>query len=73
LNRKAIGQALHCAKETAGKPTVAFFILHQQPGDREKLKFVTRLCRCYKIKVWFMNDEPENRCKNQLKEFHVTI
>ncbi len=60
---EAIGKALHYAKETGKKPAVAFFIL-QQPGDREKLKYVTWLCHYYKIKVWFINDELKNGCKN---------
>lgn len=48
---EAIGQTLHYAKETGKKPAVAFFILRHQPGDRERLKYATRLCHDYKIKV----------------------
>lgn len=61
---EAIGQALHYAKETGKKPAVAFFIAHRQPGDQEKLKYVTWLCNYYKIKVWFINEELEKGCKN---------
>lgn len=56
---EAIGQALHYAKETGKKPAIAFFIIDRQPGDKDKLQYVTRLCRHYKIKVWFINEELE--------------
>ena len=58
---EAIGQALHYAKETGKKPAVAFFIVDHQPGDKEKLKYVTWLCNYYKIKVWFINEELEKK------------
>lgn len=54
---EAMGQALHYAKETGKKPAIAIFILDHQPGDKEKLQYVTRLCNHYDIKVWFINDE----------------
>lgn len=73
MNRKAIGQTLHYAQATGRNPAVAFFILHQQTENREKLKYVAWLCRYYKIKVWFINDDLANGCKNQLKELHVNF
>jgi hypothetical protein len=54
---EAIGQALHYAKETGKKPAIAVFIVDHEPGDKEKLKYVTWLCNYYKIKVWFINEE----------------
>jgi len=56
---EAIGQALHYAKETGRKPAVAFFVLEINPVDRKKLKYATKLCEHYGIKVWFINDELE--------------
>lgn len=56
---EAIGQALHYAKETGKKPAIAIFIIDHKQGDKEKLKYVMRLCNYYKIKVWFINDELE--------------
>lgn len=56
---EAIGQALHYAKETGKKPAIAFYIAERQPGDEDKLKYVTWLCGYYKIKVWFINEELE--------------
>jgi hypothetical protein len=54
---EAMGQALHYAKETGRKPAIAIFITDSEPGDKQKLKYVTRLCDYYKIKVWFINEE----------------
>jgi hypothetical protein len=54
---EAIGQALHYAKETGKKPAIAIFIEDQNQEDKEKLKYVMRLCDYYKIKVWFINEE----------------
>ncbi|MGV8057506.1 MAG: hypothetical protein AB2L12_05670 [Smithellaceae bacterium] len=54
---EAIGQALHYAKETGKKPAIAIFILDHEPGDREKLKYVQRLCDYYKIQFWYINEE----------------
>jgi len=54
---EAIGQALHYAKETGKKPAVAFYILEDEPGHREKLKYAVWLCNYYKIKTWFINEE----------------
>lgn len=54
---EAIGQTLHYAKETGKKPAVAIFIVDHEPGDKQKLKYVTWLCNYYKIKVWFINEE----------------
>ncbi|MFZ4438843.1 MAG: hypothetical protein ACOYOS_10480 [Syntrophales bacterium] len=56
---EAIGQALHYAKETGKKPAIAIFMEEQRDEDKEKLKYVTRLCGYYKIKVWFINEELE--------------
>lgn len=61
---EAIGQTLHYAKETGKKPAVAIFIVDHKQGDKEKLKYVTRLCNYYKIKVWFINEELE-KAKNK--------
>ena len=60
---EAIGQALHYAKETGKKPAIAIFIADHKYGDKEKLKYVTRLCDYYKIKVWFINEELEKEKK----------
>jgi hypothetical protein len=60
---EAIGQALHYAKETGRKPAIAIFIVDHRPGDKEKLKYVMRLCHYYKIKVWFINEELEKARK----------
>ena len=60
---EAIGQALHYAKETGKKPAIAIYIVDHQPGDKEKLKYVTLLCNYYKIKVWFINEELEKARK----------
>jgi hypothetical protein len=54
---EAIGQALHYAKETGKKPAIAIFVEDQNQEDKEKLKYVMRLCDYYKIKVWFINEE----------------
>lgn len=54
---EAIGQALHYAKETGKKPGIAIYITDHQSGDEDKLKYVTRLCNYYGIKVWFINEE----------------
>jgi hypothetical protein len=54
---EAIGQALHYAKETGKKPAIAIFMEEQGDADKEKLKYVMRLCGYYKIKVWFINEE----------------
>jgi hypothetical protein len=54
---EAIGQALHYAKETGKKPAIAIFMEDQREEDKEKLKYVIRLCGYYKIKVWFINEE----------------
>jgi hypothetical protein len=56
---EAIGQALHYAKETGKKPAIAIFMEEQGDEDKEKLKYVIRLCGYYKIKVWFINEELE--------------
>ncbi|MCX5831709.1 MAG: hypothetical protein NT140_07450 [Deltaproteobacteria bacterium] len=56
---EAIGQALHYAKETGKKPAIAIFMEEQRDEDKEKLKYVIRLCGYYKIKVWFINEELE--------------
>jgi hypothetical protein len=56
---EAIGQALHYAKETGKKPAIAIFMDEQRDEDKEKLKYVIRLCGHYKIKVWFINEELE--------------
>jgi hypothetical protein len=56
---EAIGQALHYAKETGKKPAIAIFMEEQRDADKEKLKYVIRLCGYYKIKVWFINEELE--------------
>jgi hypothetical protein len=56
---EAIGQALHYAKETGKKPAIAIFMEEQREEDKEKLKYVIRLCGYYKIKVWFINEELE--------------
>lgn len=56
---EAIGQALHYAQETGKKPAIALFLEDQNPEDKEKLKYVIRLCNYYKIKVWFINEELE--------------
>lgn len=56
---EAIGQALHYARETGRKPAIALFILDHEPGDKQKLKYVIRLCNYYDIKVWFINEELE--------------
>jgi hypothetical protein len=60
---EAIGQALHYARETGRKPAIAVFIVDHRPGDKEKLKYVMRLCHYYKIKVWFINEELEKAKK----------
>ena len=62
---EAIGQALHYAKETGKKPAIAIFIADHKYGDKEKLKYVTRLCDYYKIKVWFINEELEKAGRKQ--------
>jgi hypothetical protein len=54
---EAIGQALHYAKETGKKPAIAISIVDSEPGDKEKLRYVTWLCNYYKIKVWYINEE----------------
>jgi hypothetical protein len=59
----AIGQALHYAKETGKKPGIAIFIMEPKQGDKEKLKYLIRLCNYYKIKVWFINEELEKEKK----------
>ncbi len=56
---EAIGQALHYARETGKKPAIAIFMEEQRDEDKEKLKYVIRLCGYYKIKVWFINEELE--------------
>jgi hypothetical protein len=56
---EAIGQALHYAKETGKKPGIAIFIMEPKQSDKEKLKYLIRLCNYYKIKVWFINEELE--------------
>ena len=56
---EAIGQALHYAKETGKKPAIAIFIMEPKQSDKEKLKYLIRLCNHYKIKVWFINEELE--------------
>jgi MoaA/NifB/PqqE/SkfB family radical SAM enzyme len=56
---EAIGQALHYAKETGKKPGIAIFIMEPKQSDKEKLKYIIRLCNYYKIKVWFINEELE--------------
>lgn len=60
---EAIGQALHYAKETGKKPGIAIYILHHKESDKEKLKYVTRLCNYYGIKVWFINEILEKAAK----------
>ena len=60
---EAIGQALHYAKETGKKPGIAIFIMEPKLSDKEKLKYLIRLCNYYKIKVWFINEELEKEKK----------
>jgi len=60
---EAIGQALHYAKETGKKPAIALFMEEQRQEDKDKLKYVIRLCDYYKIKVWFINEELERSGK----------
>jgi hypothetical protein len=60
---EAIGQTLHYAKETGKKPGIAIFIMQPKQSDKEKLKYVIRLCNYYKIKVWFINEELEKEKK----------
>jgi hypothetical protein len=60
---EAIGQTLHYAKETGKKPGIAIFIMEPKRSDKEKLKYVIRLCNYYKIKVWFINEELEKEKK----------
>lgn len=54
---EGIGQALHYAKETGKKPGLALFAEKPAKKDLKKLKYIRKLCRYYKIKVWFINDE----------------
>jgi hypothetical protein len=56
---EAIGQALHYAKEAGKKPGIAIFITDHKSSDKEKLEYVKWLCKYYKIKVWFINEELE--------------
>jgi hypothetical protein len=60
---EAMGQALHYARETGRKPAIAIFIVDQKHDDEDKLKYVTRLCNYYGIKVWFINEELEKEYK----------
>jgi len=64
---EAIGQALHYAKETGKKPGIAIFIIEPKQSDKEKLKYLIRLCNYYKIKVWFINEELEKEKRNNFK------
>ena len=61
---EAIGQSLHYAKETGKKPGIAIFIMEPKQSDKEKLKYLIRLCNYYKIKVWFINEELEKAGRN---------
>lgn len=62
---EAMGQTLHYARETGRKPAIAVFIVDHRPGDKEKLKYVMRLCNYYNIRVWFINEELEKAKKRQ--------
>jgi hypothetical protein len=65
---EAIGQALHYARETGRKPAIAIYIVDPKHDDEDKLKYVTRLCNYYGIKVWFINEELEKAGKIKSKK-----
>ncbi|MGO9137534.1 MAG: hypothetical protein ACLP9S_17175 [Syntrophales bacterium] len=62
---EGIGQAMHYAKETGRKPSLAVFITDPTEHELEKLKYVRKRCRSLGIRVWYINEELEKAHKRK--------